>query len=279
MMLYRLRPRLALTLAGLLLAVNGGLLLWHLEQNYAYTQENRAIYRPFLEQPLKQALVFVPPLSGPFLLAPFAWLGNSPGLNDPVLYAVNLGRQNFSLLEAYPERTPYRFDYYGPFTKSPHDNPTTRLVKLERLQFDRFSQRLQITNPTNQPYVYTQLLNGRQTQTYLLDEASSQGRRYKVEWLITPAGAELRGDYRPQPLTVGPSGLTGLTDTAPLIISVAFSHGPERQTQQIYEWRFDFRLTADGRLELITPPESWHNPLWPSAGWQMGPITAIIASQ
>jgi hypothetical protein len=247
-------------------------LLWHIAQNYAYTRENQAIYQPFVEQQPDNALVFVPPLaSGSFLLAPSSYLINAPTLDGPIIYAVNLDHKNFTLLDAYPERTPYRFDYCGPYTKTPNDNPETALVKLERRQVDTFAQRLQITNPTDNPYVFIEVLNNGQAETYLLDDSSTPGKQYTVEWRINPKIIEFKGDYR-QHL----ASITNLSPADKLVISVAFTDNPERQTQQIFERRYDFRLTDDNQLDLLLPAEAWYNSYWPVTDWLMGDIDEVM---
>jgi len=272
--LFQHRCRAALGLTVLMVIVNGGLVAYHLAQNYAYTQENRAIYRPFTEQKLDNALVFVPPLYGPFLLHPFAYLGNTPTLDGPILYAVNRGRHNFALVAAYPERTAYYFEYDGSYTEAPNDQFRTVLVKLERFQGERFSQPLRLVNPTDSPYVYAEIKNGRQAETYLLDASSRRGQIYDIEWNITPHKIEFRGPYQ-QHL----SAITILSPNHQLVLAAAFSDTSERSTQQIFERRYIFQLTKDNRLDILLPPEEWHNSFWPLSVWRMEDITEVMLNR
>ncbi|MBN1994486.1 MAG: glycosyltransferase family 39 protein [Anaerolineae bacterium] len=272
MNLSKARPGVAQFAVALMLLVNVWLLAWHIAQNYAYTRESQAIYRPFMEQRLDNTLVFVPPLaSGAFLLAPLSYLINAPTLDGPILYAVNRNNENFVLLDAYPERTPYRFDYYGPYTKTPYDHPETVLVKLERRQVGSLAQRLQIINPTDNSYVFIEVLNNGQAETYLLDDSSTPGKRYVVEWRISPQNIEFQGSYH-QHL----SSIINLSPADKLVISVALSDRPERQTQQVFERRYNFRLTDDNRLDILVPPEEWYNSFWPVTEWLMGDIDHVI---
>jgi hypothetical protein len=273
--LSKQKPVLVQLVVISMLMVNAGLLLWHIAQNYAYTRENQAIYRPFVEQQLDNALVFVPPLaSGSFLLAPFSYLINTPTLDGPIVYALNLDYKNFVLLDAYPERTPYRFDYYGPYTKTPHDNPETALVKLKRRQVGSFTQHLQITNPAHSPYVFVEILNKGQAETYLLDDSSVQGKQYEIEWTIGPDKIEFQGDHR-QHL----ASIITLSPTDKLVISVAFADDIERQTQQVYERRYTFRFMDDSRLDILLPAETWYNAFWPVTGWLMGNIDEVMTDK
>jgi hypothetical protein len=272
--LFKRHLGMAQFVSVIMILVNCGLLFWHLTQGYARTRENQIIYRPFVEQKLDQALVFVPPLVEPFLFSAFPYLINTPTLDRPVLYALNRDYQNFALLDAYPERTAYRFDYDGPYTYKPNDHPQTALVKLERLQVDTFTQRLHIVNPTNSPYVYVEVCNNEQCETYLLDAASQQGREYDIEWLISSAGVELRGAYQRHL-----SSITTLLPNHKLIIAAAFSDTPERSVQQIFEQRFTFRLTKENQMEIFLPPEEWRNPFWPMAEWQRKDIDEVMAAK
>jgi hypothetical protein len=218
--------------------------------------------------------VFVPPLAGPFLLTPFPYLSNTPAFDGPILYALNRDQENFTLLDAYPERTAYRFDYYGPYTELPDDNPKTELIKLERHQVDRFSQRLRLVNPTPSPYVFVEVHSGGQTESYLLDDASRQGSVYQITWIITPAAITLKGTPK-QHL----SSITVLSPDHKLMIDVAFCDSPERAAQRIFEWRYTFQLTKDNQLDILLPPEEWHNPLWPVSEWQQKDIDEVMRGE
>jgi hypothetical protein len=272
--LFERNPRMAQFVGVIMIMINCSLLFWHLAQAYAYTRENQLIYRPFVEQKLDQALVFLPPLQLPYLFSTFSYLSNTPDLDGPILYALDRDQENFELLDAYPERTSYRFDYNGPYTYQPDDHPQTALVKLERLQVNHFIQHLRIVNPTDSPYVYAEVCNNKQCETYLLDAASQQGREYDIEWLISPAQVELKGAYQ-QHL----SEITGFSPNYKLIIATAFSDTPERNIQQIFERRFTFRLTDEGQLDLLLPPEEWQNSFWPVAEWQRKDIDEVVAAK
>jgi 4-amino-4-deoxy-L-arabinose transferase-like glycosyltransferase len=272
--LFQRNSQMAQLLGVIILVINCGLLFWHLAQAYAYTRENQLIYRPFIEQKLDQALVFLPSLRLPFLFSTFSYLSNTPNLDGSILYALDRDQKKFVLLDAYPERTIYRFDYHGPYTYQSDDHPQTALVKLERLQVDRFRQHLRIVNPADSPYVYVEVCHNKQCETYLLDAASQQGREYNIEWLISPAQVELKGAYQ-QHL----SAITGFSPDHKLIIATAFSDTPERDIQQMFEYRFDFRVTDEGRLDLLLPPEEWQNPFWPVAEWQRKDIDGVMAAK
>jgi hypothetical protein len=269
--LSRPKPIIAWGFVGLMCLVTGLLLYRPIVQNYAYTREHQAIYRPFLEQQLDNALVFLPPLKGPVLLHPFAYLGNTPTLDGPVIYAVNRDEKNLTLLDAYPNRMPYRFDYYGDYTEDTDDEFETSLVGLERLRTGRFAQHLRLVNPGDRPYVFAEVWNNRQGERYLLDDASAPGRGYDVEWVITPDGVEFSGPYQEHR-----SSLTTLSPNHELVVSVSFSDDPEQTTKQVFERRFVFAITADHQLDMLLPPEEWRNSYWPLAKWEKGDVGQVM---
>ena len=271
--LYKRHPSLAQILAVIVILINSGLLIWHAAQNYAHTRKKQAIYHPFIEQPLDNALVFVPPI-GPYLLDPFIYLGNTPTLDGPVLYALNRDYKNFPLLDAYPERTAYRFEYPEAASATSNEKPETALVKLKRLQVDYFRQRLQIINPSHSPYVYVDIWSDKQVESYLLDKSSHQGSAYQVEWTISPNKVAFEGEYQEHI-----SSITALTPEHKLVIRVAFCDDLERSTQLIFERRFTFRVTEKNQLDILTPAEEWYNPLWPVAEWQRKDIDPVMAER
>jgi len=98
----------------IMLLVSGGLLLWHIAQNYAYTANTRP-FTGLLSSRTDQALVFLLP-RGPFIW-PLLLICKTPLLMTAQLSTPLSDYKNFTLLDAYPERIPYRFDYYGPIPK------------------------------------------------------------------------------------------------------------------------------------------------------------------
>ncbi|MBN1994490.1 MAG: glycosyltransferase family 39 protein [Anaerolineae bacterium] len=232
--------------------INAALLARHIGQNYAYTRKHQAIYHPFLEQPLDQALVFVPPLYGPYLLHPLAWLANTPSLDGPILYALDTNQNShLTLLDAYPDRVTYRFIYPGAYTESPQDDVATSLVEMERHQSNHLTQSLHFANPSSAPYVYTYLQHGPQTQKYLLDDHSRQGKTYEVTWHIQPHQIWLQGDYQKQL-----SRLDSLSGKEFLVLAASFRHDPQNGPETILEHRYQFRLTGDQQQEVLLPSKT-----------------------
>lgn len=74
------------------------------------TNRRRTEKRETMMAPLRhataghQALVFIPPLYGPYLQHPLSFLRNEPNLDGPVVYALDQGRLDFDVIAALPHR-------------------------------------------------------------------------------------------------------------------------------------------------------------------------------
>ena len=261
------RPIVALTILLVMLVIDARLMLTYIDRNFAYTQEKRTIYQPFMQHRLANALVFVPPILGEYLLHPFAQLANNPSLDGPILYALNKGNTNLALIDKYGGRTPYQFIFNGLYTEGPHDDIQTELARIHYERVASFSIPMHIVNTTDKPMVFVYVWNDWETATYMLDDESQRDSLYDVLLTVTTEGATLEGQYKKQL-----SLIDSLSDEHPLTIAVAFSDTEDRLVQEVFEWRFWFRIVDNYWLEIVLPPESWHNPSWPSSPWRMAEI-------
>jgi hypothetical protein len=71
-------------------------------------ERERLYAAPIETARLDRAVVFLPPLDGPYLLQPFS-LARNATFDGPVVWAVDRGpRQNLDVVRHLPDRTPYR---------------------------------------------------------------------------------------------------------------------------------------------------------------------------
>ena len=109
----------------------------HVRANAAVTENYERAYAPVEERGFDDALVFVPGPYGPWLNHPFQYLRNDPGFDGRTVYAQDRGPEPaWALLDAYPERTPYRYRYRGAWTPDPDDTVEPTLRSTERLRAD-----------------------------------------------------------------------------------------------------------------------------------------------
>jgi hypothetical protein len=71
-------------------------------------ERERLYAAPLEAERLGSAVVFLPPVDGPFLLQPFSLARNS-SFNGPVVWAIDRGaHRNLDVVRHFPDRTPYR---------------------------------------------------------------------------------------------------------------------------------------------------------------------------
>jgi hypothetical protein len=88
-----------------------------LADNYETTEQYETAYEPIEQQSFENGLVFLPTPYGDWLNHPFQTLRNDPGFDGEVLYA--LQHREFAVVDAFPDRTLYRYTFRGewiPFT-------------------------------------------------------------------------------------------------------------------------------------------------------------------
>ncbi len=134
-----------------------------------------------------------------------------------------------------------------------------------------FVRQFHVTNPTERLYVVAYVWNNGAGETYLLDDASSQGDMYTLAWRITRDGVQFDGSFVRQISSIGP-----ISDTETLNVGVLFSPTPDLVTQDIYEYRFWFRFEDDDRLTVVLPGKGFHNTEAPQGYWFHEDIGAAL---
>ncbi|USZ68425.1 hypothetical protein NGM10_01485 [Halorussus salilacus] len=108
----------AVALVGTLLLAGaaGAALAGPVSETAEITDSYEVAYEPFEERDLSNAVVFVPTPYGDWLNHPFQHLRNDPGFDGEVVYALDGGPDSLEVVEAYPDRTYYRYVYRGEWT-------------------------------------------------------------------------------------------------------------------------------------------------------------------
>ena len=258
--------------AGLLapcLVVGGMLLVSRIDLNLEHTAKRARVYASVIKDGLDDALVFIPPLYGPFIGLPFGYLTNSPAMNDPVLYARNMGTRNLGLVQALNSRKPYYFRHEGAWDEDPKAIGSTSLIPLTLINGRNMIMDVEVVNPGDKPNVVTYVWNHERTETYVLDRASQKGKSYRFRWIVNASEIHLEGPSSEQRGEVTPSTTTTLN------VAVAFSDTLERKTQDIYEERFWFDI-RDSRVRIVAPGENWTNADWPTGRWLEQNVAPVI---
>jgi len=94
-----------------LAGVTGAAVVAPLSENYEATQQYENAYEPFDDREFENGLVFLPTPYGDWLNHPFQMLRNDPDYEGEVVYS--LQHREFEVVDAFPERTLYRYTFRG----------------------------------------------------------------------------------------------------------------------------------------------------------------------
>ena len=134
-----------------------------------------------------------------------------------------------------------------------------------------FVRQFRVTNPAERPYVLAYVWNNGAGETYLLDDASSQGDAYTITWRITRDGVQFDGPSVRNVSTIGP-----LSDAETLNVGVLFSSTPDLAAQDVHEFRFWFRFADNGHLTVVLPGKGFHNAAAPQGYWFHEDVGAVM---
>ena len=228
------------------------------ERNLAYTDRYDRAYEPFEDRRLENAVVFAPTTYGDWLAHPFQRFRNDPGLDGDVVYAIDRGGRNFGVIDAYPNRTYYRYTYRGQWLD---DSGPGITPAIQRLTVRRAPQ-LDVTTPVDVPAdaitVVVRISNGERTARYRIGDAAAlnrladrpNGSRLSVEWSLSPEGVRL------ERATVGAERVAGPpvvpiagNETVAVSITLHSERGPTLTRRQEVSVR-----ATDDRVAVLWPP-------------------------
>jgi hypothetical protein len=136
---------------------------------------------------------------------------------------------------------------------------------------ETFTQRLQVTNPTDNPYVYAYVWNNGTAEAFLLDDASRRGSVYTVAWSIAVDTVQFEGPHRQHI-----SSSKGLSDEETLNVGVYFRESPDGIPYAMFERRFWFRIRDGDQIVVVLPGAEWYNPDAPQQVWLPEDIDGVL---
>lgn len=243
---HRDRVIAATAFAGMVV-VSGYLLLKALPVNLRFTAEDRRLYAPIAAARLDRALVLIPPIYGPQLMHPFAYLQNEADYDGRIVYALDRGDpRNLELLDDLPGREAYKLRLRGHYRANPSDpGLTTSLERLTVTTHPSVPATLAFDNPTEDPYVaVTVTLNGRK-DSFVLDRESVKGKRHEVAFSVGPSSVDVRAP-------VADRFHERAADVGLLSVSVAVRPADGGQSRTIYERHL--ACDSDGRSVRVLLP-------------------------
>ncbi len=231
--------------------VSGYLMAEALKVNLRLTDEDRRLYTPVAAADLDRALVLLPPMWGPHLLHPFAWLQNDVDYDGATVYALDRGEPaNLALLREYPEQKAYRLLVHGRYRANPPDpNLTTSLERLTIVARDSLEMGLMFENPTTERYVHVGVSVGGRAKTFVLDSDSHRGKSYEgVIRVGADGGVELDGRVAPVDTET-----TQHTDPDGLIrVSISVKGAEASRARTLYERQLAYVVEGPS-LKVLLP--------------------------
>jgi len=227
------------------------------EGHVAYTDRYAETYAPIEDREFDRTVVFVPSTYGPWLNHPFQSLRNDPapdgGLEGPVVYARDRGPAgDFAVLEAYPDRTPYRFTYRGEWTPDPTDRVIPKLRGLERRHGATVTVHTTVATPPNVGSGAVRLSMGDRSRRVGIPDPAGE---VTVRWQFTPDGVGIEGVW------ANGSRITNVTDepvglSRPREVALAVTFVTPDGATLTYRQELDARpVDGSGAVEVIWPPE------------------------
>jgi len=205
--------------------------------------------------------VFLPTPYGEWQNHPFQYLRNEPGLDGEVVYALDRDPEaNFAVLDAYPDRTLYRYAYRGVWTPDPDAHVTPKLEPLDRRSGAALDAETTVGVPDRVARARVSVdprrgaAGGPERASYTVTDPEGS---LAVDWTATPEGVRLSGagesGNATEPVPFDPDGdVVAVTVTLVDPAGATFTYRQE-VTVRVTEGS---EAGADGeRVEAVWPPE------------------------
>ncbi|MFD1570691.1 ArnT family glycosyltransferase [Halorubrum laminariae] len=171
-----------------------------IERNAAVDAKHEAAYAPIDETTFEDGLVFVPTPYGEWQNHPFQYLRNGPGLDGDVVYALDRDPvEDFAVLDAYPDRTLYRYGYHGVWTADPDARVTPKLESLDRRSGPTLDAETTVGVPERVERARIRVEprrggeGGESGAEYASYSVAAPEESLAVDWTVTPDGIRLAG--------------------------------------------------------------------------------------
>ena len=231
-----------------------------IERNAEIDAKHEAAYAPFDETTVEHGLVFLPTPYGEWQSHPFQYLRNGPGLDGDVVYALDRDpAENFAVLDAYPDRAVYRYDYRGVWIPDPAVHVTPKLEPLDRRAGPTLDAETTVGVPDRVVRAQVRVdprrgaADGPDHASYTVTEP---GDSLAVDWTMTPAGVRLSDAGSPEAGVVGAGGDAG--EPVPFdpdgdVVAVTVTLVDPAGATFTYRQEVTVRVTEG--VEAVWPPE------------------------
>jgi len=233
---------------------NAGLVGEPLDHHSATADKYEQAYAPIETSEFDDAVVFLPTPYGEWTNHPFQYLRNDPGLDGPVVYALDRDpSEDFAVHEAYPNRTYYRYAYQGEWTPNPDRRVVPKLERIDVREARTFDGETTVGIPPGVETASVELETGNGAVEYTIRDLNESET---VEWTLDRNAARLIG-----PEGNGSAVRIDAADELELLVTLAATDG----STLTYRQAMTVRAAGSG-VQVVWPPERRVCPLVPRCG-------------
>ncbi|MFC5134376.1 MULTISPECIES: ArnT family glycosyltransferase [Haloferacaceae] len=228
-----------------------------LDRNAEHAEKYEVAYEPVESESFDDALVFLPTPYGEWQNHPFQALRNEPGFDGEVVYALDRDPgEDFAVLDAYPNRTAYRYAYRGEWTPDANRHVSPKLEPIEVRRGSTLSAGTTVGVPERVERARVRLevegAAGGDRAGYVVDDP---GDSVAVDWVFDADTARLAGD---------PDSTVPVGDGDDVVVLTVTLVDPAGST---FTYRQEVTVRTDGdRVETVWPPERSVCPLVTECG-------------
>jgi hypothetical protein len=144
---WRRRVLAVATVAGVLVvaAVGVAALAHPIGANYVTSQHLADAYD--VDREYDDAVVFLPTIYGDWLNHPLQGYRNDPGFDGDAVYALDRDGENFAVVDAYPNRSYYRYTYRGQWAPYDQEAVDPRIQRVDVARGDRVGVDVSLGTP------------------------------------------------------------------------------------------------------------------------------------
>ena len=220
-----------------------------IDRHAAYTERLETAYEPIRSTELGESVVFLPPTYGPWLNHPFQWLRNAPGFEGPVVYALDLDPANdLAVVEAYPDRSYYRYRYHGEWTTDPDDRVVPVIERVRPVTGPSLRARTRVAVPDRIVSASVSLTTAEGVRRF--GYPGDPPAELVVDWTVGPDGVRLVGPAL-WDVGAGEALPIGATDEVAIAITITEPGGAT------LTYREELTVRTDGETVVaLWPPAS-----------------------
>ncbi|WP_138007270.1 ArnT family glycosyltransferase [Halalkalirubrum salinum] len=226
-----------------------------IEKNSANADKFERAYAPIEETDFENAIVFIPTPYGDWQHHPFQYLRHDPSLEGDVVYPLDRDPDDdFAVIDAYPNRTHYRYAYKGEWVPDPNRHVVPKLEPIDVRSGDRLDAETRVGVPGSAE-VTTARVRLETHDGHVTNTVTNPGKTIAFEWTIDPDEAFLNA--------VGSDETVAIDETDTVIVTTTLVQ-PDGST---LTYRQETTVRTDGEtVEAIWPPERSVCPLVTDCG-------------